>query len=162
MKKLLVVMSGAALALSGLAGLTASAAPGDAPVASLLAEGTLEGPARAKQDGIRLETREDVTVRMFSLTYPVGSTSGWHRHPGIVLATVEKGTIVQQVGCRSVTWTTGQSFTEVAPHQVSNAVTSGDEAAGAATLRITQIFPADAPLPPRENVDPPRCRGHHR
>ena len=42
-----------------------------------------------------------------------------------------------------------------------NAVTSGDEAAGVAKLRITQIFPADAPLPPREDVEPPRCR-HHR
>jgi quercetin dioxygenase-like cupin family protein len=158
MKKLLAVTSGAALALSGLAGLTASAAPGDAPVPSLLVEGTLEGPARAQQDGIRLRTRKATTVRMFTLTYPVGSKSGWHRHPGIVLATVEQGTVTQQVGCKTFTWTKGQSFTEVEPHQVANAVTSGDEAAGAAKLRITQIFPADAPLPPREDVKPPRCR----
>lgn len=163
MKKLLAVTAGAALVVTGLAGFTASAAPGaapaPAPTASLLVEGTLDGPSRASQDGITLKTRGDVTVRDFTLTYPVAATSGWHQHPGIVLATVEQGTVLQQVGCRTYRRTQGESFTEVAPHKITNAVSTGTEEAGRAVLRITQIVPAGTTVL-REEVAPPKCRGH--
>jgi len=160
-KKLLAVMSGAALMFCGLAGSSATAAPAaapppTAPVASSLTVGTLL-PTRARQDGIKLRTHENTSVRMFTLTYAAGVKSGWHVHPGIVLATVEKGTVIQQVGCRSYRRTAGESFTEVAPHQVSNPSTVAG-AAGDAVLRITQIVPADAEEL-REPVAPPRCHG---
>ena len=165
MKKLLAVTAGAALVVTGLAGFTASAAPGaapapaPAPTASLLVQGTLEGPSRASQDGITLRTRGDVTVRDFTLTYPVGATSGWHQHPGIVLATVEQGTVLQRVGCRTYVRTQGESFTEVAPHNITNAVSTGPEETGRAVLRITQIVPAGT-TELREDVAPPKCPGH--
>lgn len=165
MKKLLAVTAGAVLVTAGLAGSTATAAPGDAPAPTptptLLVEGTLEGRSRASQDGITLKTREDVTVRSFTLTYPVAASSGWHEHPGIVLATVEQGTVIQQVGCKRYRRTQGESFTEVAPHLVTNAVTSGPEETGRAVLRITQLVPAGTTVL-REDVAPPTCRRHHR
>ena len=160
MKKLLAVTSGAALVLCGLAGSTATAAPGEGTVRGDAVTGTLEGPTRAQQDGVRLRTNQDMTVTTFELTYKVGGYSGWHRHPGIVLATVKSGVVRQQVGCRTYTWRAGQSVTEVEPHFVSNRYRKAGPGAVDAVLSITQIFPADAPLPPREEVDPPRCRRH--
>ena len=162
MRRLLTAAAGAALMAAALAGSTAVAAPGAAapppPVPSLLVTGTLDAGTKAKQDGIRLATRDDAVVRNFTLTYPVGSKSGWHRHPGIVLATVEKGAVVQQVGCRRNVWTAGQSFTEVEPHQVENLVTTGSEEDGEARLQITQIVPAGRADDVRDEADPPRCR----
>ncbi|GAA1850854.1 hypothetical protein ACFFOM_04390 [Microlunatus capsulatus] len=146
------------VAVGVLVATTAVAAPGPspappppAPTPGPVVTGTLDGGTRARQDGIALRTREDATVRTFTLTYPALAESGWHQHPGVVLATVESGTVVQRVGCRSNTWRAGQSFTEVAPHLVVN-----PSATEPAVLRITQVVPVGAPL--RENVDPPRCR----
>ena len=157
MKKLLAVTSGAALVLCGLAGSTATAAPGAGTVRGEAVTGTLEGRTRAQQDGVQLRTDQDMTVTTFELTYKVGGYSGWHRHPGIVLATVKSGVVKQRVGCRTFTWTAGQSFTEVEPHYVYNRYRKDGPGAVDAVLSITQIFPADAPLPPRDEVDPPRC-----
>jgi len=119
--------------------------------------GGLEGGTRAKQDGIQLKVRSDTLVRTFTLTYPVGSSSGWHSHPGIVLATVQQGTVVRRVGCTKQKFTVGQSFTEAAPHQVSNAYRSpGQQGAVDAVLSITQLVPADTKAT-RIEQDPPNC-----
>ncbi|SDT03109.1 hypothetical protein SAMN04488543_2885 [Friedmanniella luteola] len=161
MRKLMTATAGATLLVGVLAVSTAVAAPGGgrvqpppAPTAGPVVSGTLDGGTRARQDGIVLKTRDDATVRTFTLTYPAGAVSGWHQHPGVVLATVESGNVVQQVGCRRNVWAAGQSFTEVDPHQVSNPSPTEP-----AVLRITQIVPVGATL--REDVAPPRCR-HHR
>jgi quercetin dioxygenase-like cupin family protein len=161
MRKLMATTTGAVVLAGVLAASTAVAAPGGgsaaptppppAPSAGPVVEGTLDGGTRAQQDGILLRTRRDATVRTFTLTYPAGAESGWHQHPGVVLATVESGEVVQRVGCDRNTWEKGQSFTEVEPHLIIN-----PSATEPAVLRITQIVPVGATL--RENVDPPRCR----
>lgn len=119
--------------------------------------GELEGGTKAKQDGIQLKVRSDTLVRTFTLTYPVGSSSGWHSHPGVVLATVQQGTVVRRVGCTSEKFTVGQSFTEAAPHKVSNAYRRPrQEGAVDAVLSITQLVPADVTAT-RIEEDPPNC-----
>jgi quercetin dioxygenase-like cupin family protein len=155
MKKLLAATSGLALAFCALAGSTADATPGGGTTVSNELIGVLDGPTKAQQDGVRLRTREDSTVRVFTLTYAVGAYSGWHSHPGIVVATVRSGSVIQQVGCERHTWTAGQSFTEVEPHYVRNLYRKGDEGAVPAVLEITQIFPAGAAT--REDAPPPKC-----
>lgn len=162
MRALTAAAAGAAVAVGVLVATTAVAAPGGAasggaavpppgPSAGPVVTGTLDGGTRARQDGIALRTREDATVRTFNLTYPPRAESGWHQHPGVVLATVEEGRVVQRVGCRRNVWRAGQSFTEVEPHLIVNR-----SATEPAVLRITQIVPVGATL--REDVDPPRCR----
>jgi len=143
--------AGVLLATAAVAAPGPTAAPPPVPTPGPVVTGTLDGGTRAKQDGIALRTREDATVRTFTLTYPAGAESGWHQHPGVVLATVESGTVVQQVGCRRNVWRAGESFTEVEPHLITNR-----SATTPAVLRITQIVPVGATL--REDVDPPRCR----
>ena len=120
-----------ALAASGVIGTAALATPPSGPP-SLPATfrttpgavtGTLDGPTRAKNDGIELRTNRDVNVTTFELNYPAGSVSGWHKHPGIVIAVVRSGAVWRQVGCTAPKFSQGESFTEVAPHYVSNVVT---------------------------------------
>ena len=157
MKRVLALTSGTALLFCGLAGSTATAAPGSGTTPSNVVVGTLAGPAKAKQDGVTLKTRGEVKVRSFTLTYAVGGFSGWHRPPGIVVATLVSGSVVQRVGCDAPRiWTAGQSFTEVAPHYVSNLYRNEGAGAVPAVLSITQIYPADAPAT-REEVPAPHC-----
>ena len=74
--------------------------------------GVLDGPSKAKNDGIELKVRHDTAVRVFTLTYPVGSTSGWHSHPGVVVATVDAGTVRRQIGRKADSFSVGDTFTE--------------------------------------------------
>ena len=143
------------------AGSGASATPPtgnpDLPSGTVPVVGTLDAGTLARQDGISLRVRRDTTVRTFTLTYPIGSSSGWHRHPGIVLAVVQQGTVVRQVGCRRERFTVGDSFTEVAPHRISNRYREADQPGAApAVLSITQLFPAGTEMP-RVEEPAPRC-----
>ena len=124
------------------------------PVAGTSVIGELDGPSKAKNDGIELKVKQDTAVRVFTLTYPVGATSGWHSHPGIVVATVESGTVRRQIGCKTDTFSVDDSFTEAEPHQVTNVGKT------AAVLRITQLFPASLELSDlRIDEAAPTCRG---
>lgn len=163
MKKLVTFGAVAAVTLCALTtGSGASATPPTGlnpavPYNTVPVVGTLPAHTRAHQDGISLKVRSETTVRTFTLTYPVGSSSGWHSHPGIVLAVVQQGTVVRQVGCRQEQFTVGQSFTEVAPHEVSNLYLRRDQQGAVdAVLSITQLFPKNAPTA-RIEQDPPRC-----
>ena len=134
--------------LAVLVGMTAtgsgaSATPGSTPpnnpTPSDIVLGTLDGPAKVEKSGIEFKVKADTNVRTFTLTYPVGSYSGWHSHPGIVIAVVQSGSVARQVGCSTETFSTGQVFTEAAPHFVSN------PGAVPAVLKITQIYPSEIP-----------------
>lgn len=116
----------------------------DVPVFGDLPEG------KSRADRIDLRVRKDSRVASFTLTYAVSGQSGWHEHPGIVLAVVEQGSVTRQAGCATETFTAGDAFTEVGPHLVRNV------GAEAAVLRIMQVYPADAPAR-RVEVDPPVC-----
>ena len=70
------------------------------------------------------------------MRYPAGSFSGWHSHPGVVIALVRSGTVQRQSGCVVETFTAGQAFTEVGDHYVTNPGTTD------AILEITQVYPA--------------------
>lgn len=129
---------------------TGDLAPVQTDVVSGELAGTENGPATVSQDGVRLRTTTPTTVTTFELTYPVGSFSGWHSHPGIVVAVVEEGSVTRRTKCRSEVFTAGQSFTETGPHHVSNA---GDVPA---VLSITRIYPTDGG-PGRVDEPEPRC-----
>ena len=145
-----VLLGAAALSVSTGAQATPPSVPG--PAASQLVLGTLDGPSKAKKDHIELKVGSDTTVRTFTLTYPPGSSSGWHAHPGIVLAVVESGSVTRQFADCSApeTFTAGQAFTEVPGHLVTN------PGATDAVLRITQLFPAGTTVL-REDLPDPGC-----
>src|SRR4051812_43350412 len=90
---LVVCGSVSALSLTSSAAATPATPAPNNPAAGPSVIGVLDGPSKAKNDGIELKVKQDTAVRVFTLTYPVGSTSGWHSHPGVVVATVEAGTV---------------------------------------------------------------------
>lgn len=157
------------LAASGLGGSIAAATPATGPATSTVptpvpAPATLDGPLTAKSDGIKLKISKDALVRNFNLTYPVGSASGWHSHPGIVLAVVKSGTVVRKLPCeKPEVFTAGDAFTEAGPHFVRNyyEVGSTDPDAQPAVLIITQLLPAGTPANEFRGDEPkPKCRSH--
>ena len=111
---------------------------------------------RIAQDGVELRVRDESTVLTTELVDQPGQESGWHSHPGIVIAVVRQGAVVRQTvdrrgRCVAETFEVGDAFYEVGPHFVSN---PADEPA---LLRITRIFPADMTTP-RLEEEAPDCR----
>jgi quercetin dioxygenase-like cupin family protein len=159
-RSLLIGSAVLAVAASGLVGSSASATPPGGvtildPTVPVKAE--LAGPVKAKSHGISLKTTGDIVVRDFLLTYSPGASSGWHKHPGVVVATVQSGSIQRTLACGAPqTFTAGQAFIEVGVHRVKN-ITSTP-----ATLAITQMVPADTAADHyRIDVDRPTCPPHH-
>lgn len=130
----------------------AVATPGSGTSATPPVIGMIHDNSKTEDDGIEFKTKGDVAVLDFELTYAVGAFSGWHKHPGIVIATVKSGSVVRQLGCTSQTFVTGDTFTEVGPHYVSNP--SPDTPA---VLSITQVVPADQINARRIDLPAPSC-----
>lgn len=147
-------------ALAPAAAPAVTPAVGPALVPAPPVSGTLDDSGRrllrVAQDGVELRVRAETTVLTTELVYQPGQESGWHSHPGIVIAVVREGAVVRQSvdrrgRCVSETFGVGDSFYEVGPHFVSN---PGD---APALLRITRIFPADMTTP-RLEEEAPDCR----
>lgn len=159
MKRRTRIAGAVTLALACTIGLgtVASATPGSGNVvptdaASGILDGSDRGPTKVKQDGIELKTKSETEITTFDLTYPPGSFSGWHSHPGIVLVVVKTGSVVRQTGCDDgEVFTVGDAFTEVGPHYVSNPGTEE------AVLSITRIYPADDDRGTRIDEPAPVC-----
>ena len=100
-RSLVIGSSLTALAAAGLVGSTASATPPSVPPPipspAPPPEASLDGPHNWHSNGIKLKISGDAVVRNFTLTYGPGVNSGWHRHPGLVLATVVSGTVYRSV-----------------------------------------------------------------
>lgn len=138
------------LATSSIA--TATPGSGAAPSTPLVI-GTLEGPQKSEADGIEFKTKGEVAVLDFELTYQPQGFSGWHEHPGIVIATVKSGQVQRKVDCGPArTFTVGETFTEVGPHFVNNPSTTTP-----AVLSITQIVPAADVNARRIDLPAPAC-----
>ena len=155
-RKLPVVVLAAAL-VGGVYVSSAGATPpsADPPEATGLASGTLDDSSRRMlrvvQDRVELKVKQPTSVATFTLTYEPGEFSGWHSHPGIVIAVVQSGSVTRQAGCETETFGPGEAFTEVGPHFVSN---PGDVDA---VLSITRIYPTSMPEG-RHEEEPPVCR----
>ena len=128
------------------------------PTPESLVVGVLDGPAKAKNDGMSFKVKSDTTVRNFTLRYTPGSNSGWHSHPGIVVAIAESGTVTRRLATDYVvrTFATSQVFTEVPGHFIANPSTTDD-----AVLRITQFYPTGS-KPLREDIQVDLCAGRSR
>ncbi len=82
-------------------------------VVELLSRGTTAKAFDAESSGIELETEGKIDVAVVRVTFPTGSTSGWHRHRGPTVVTVTKGrfTFVTD-DCVRHRYGPGQTFVE--------------------------------------------------
>ena len=129
---------------------TPPSVPGATP--SDTVSGALTSTDKVQQDGVVLKTKQPSTVTTFDLTYPPGAYSGWHSHPGIVIAVVKQGSVIRQTPCSTETFEVGEAFTEVGSHFVRNASDSDP-----AVLSITRIYPSSATVG-RLDQPEPECR----
>jgi quercetin dioxygenase-like cupin family protein len=106
--------------------------------------GTLTSITTVNTDRIKLQTKGDVDVYTFTVTYDPSGTSGWHTHPGFVLVTVKSGAVLRQIGCAGpIQYNAGDSFVESDEQpagRVSNASSSDS-----AVLQVTQVVPHGSP-----------------
>ena len=114
-KKLIVTV--VALVVAAVSVTTALATPASGFLSELLARGTFTTPVNAKADGVKLRTYGHIDHAVSKITVAAGGSSGWHRHPGVVLVTVQTGTLTRYDSkCNREEFTAGQSFWEAGPH----------------------------------------------
>lgn len=147
----------AAFVVAGAAVAVALATPAIGTItATLFARGTLTTPANANADGVELRTQGPTDHAVQKIVFGAGSSSGWHRHPGVVLVTVESGTLTRyRADCSSETLTAGQSFWESGAH----AGMVRNETHADVVVYVTYILPTGAPL--RIDMPDPGCGGQH-
>jgi quercetin dioxygenase-like cupin family protein len=98
---MVVVVSGLSLLPTA-----AQATPASRVTGTVLARGTMTDHLRLKTDGAT-----DLVVRQI-IIQPGGNT-GWHYHPGTLLAVVQKGTLTHtDANCQSLSYRAGQSLIE--------------------------------------------------
>lgn len=119
--------------------------------------GTLQRAEHIDTDGIRFRTRGAVQVTSVTVTLDPAGFTGWHTHPGVVIATVQSGTVVRQVGCRSHTYRAGEAFVEHGDQPTGQVF--NPSATEPAVFSVTQVAPADVPR--RGESEPPTCKGAH-
>lgn len=143
---LVVVFAGTALATSS-SGMSATTA----------LRGTLSESVHVNIGDVKFQTKAPVDLVTRTITFAVGSTSGWHSHPGIVLVTVVSGSLVRyHADCSSEPIPAGTAFVESGddPGLVRN------EGTVEAVTSATFIVPAGTTLPNlRIDHDNPGCSG---
>ncbi|MEU9955254.1 cupin domain-containing protein [Streptomyces sp. NPDC050982] len=142
------VMTGCAAALA-FGATSALATPGSGVTGTILAQGTSAGTLKVKAKG-----RTDVIVR--SITIAPGGTTGWHYHPGQLIAVVKSGTLTRTLqDCSVEVSQAGTSFIEPAGsrhvHVGRNLGTEPVE------LYVTYLVPKGSPL--SLDADAPACAG---
>lgn len=119
---------------------------------ALLARGTFTTPVNADADGVQLRTHGSTDHAVAVINVAPGGSSGWHRHPGVTLVTVQSGTLTRYDSeCNRTEFTAGQSFWEAGP----NPLLVRNETHHNVVNYVTFIVPTGAPL--RIDTPNPGC-----
>ncbi|MEV7418380.1 cupin domain-containing protein [Streptomyces sp. NPDC089919] len=108
------------------------------PLAQQLAKGTAREPIELHVEGVA-----EVLMRRIAL--PVGGATGWHYHPGDLLAVVEQGELTHtDAHGRTHRYGPGDAFLEPrgSEHVHEGRNTGGDEV----VLHVTYLNPSAGPL----------------
>ncbi len=82
-----------------------SHAPPFTPNPTNLVTANFDHTVHLNSDRVKFQTKGATDVRVQRLVFDPGDSSGWHHHPGIVLVTVESGSVtLTQSDCSSVTY----------------------------------------------------------
>jgi quercetin dioxygenase-like cupin family protein len=95
---------------------------------------------------LKLKAKGDSDLYVTQHTFPVGAHTGWHTHPGPSLITVVSGALTvyeaSNPTCTPVTYTAGQSFTDIGCGDVHLVRNEGNVQAVDVAV---QIVPSGAP-----------------
>jgi hypothetical protein len=97
-----------AVALVGTIATVAIASSGSGVTSTTLVTANFDHTVHINSDRVKFQTKESTDVRVQRLVFAAGSSSGWHHHPGLVLVTVESGSVtLWQADCSSKTYGPG-------------------------------------------------------
>ncbi|WP_254705550.1 cupin domain-containing protein [Streptomyces vilmorinianum] len=114
----------------------------------VLAKGTSVGTLRIKPP----KGRTDVVFR--TVTLAPGASTGWHHHPGQIIAVVQSGTLTRILhDCSVETVSAGEAFVEPAGRR--NRHTGHNFGSEPVVLYMTCLLPEGAPL--AIEADAPDC-----
>jgi len=144
------------LVIAGAAATVALATPGSGVTTSTFVTADFTNSVHFNSDRVKFQTKDPTTVRVQKLAWAAGAYSGWHHHPGVIVVTVQSGSVtVEDSSCNSVTYgpglPDGAVFVEGGDDPIQ--VTS----AGGATEYAMQVAPAASPPVFRIEDDPPAC-----
>jgi quercetin dioxygenase-like cupin family protein len=111
MKRKRYVFIGLTAILAVFVGTALAATP--TPTINFAARGSV-GHLDAENDGVEVQREGGSADHVVaSITFPPGSSIGWHTHPGVVLVTVASGKLqVFHEDCQREVFTAGDSFYE--------------------------------------------------
>ena len=126
---LVVVLAGTALATSVVQ-----------PVSgSFLSRGTLSESVHFNTGEVKFQTKGPVAFVVQTITFGVGSSSGWHSHPGVVLVSITSGEMRHYAAdCSFEILRAGDAFVESGSHPslVQNVSSSQ------VVVHVTYVVPA--------------------
>ena len=134
----------------------ATASPGSGVTFTTLATGNMEESFRINSERIKFQTKDPAATRVQSAVWAAGSYSGWHSHPGVLIAVVKTGSVTVWDGeCNNKTYGPGLPLGSVF-------VEGGDElmqatSSGGATEYLAHTAPAGNPIVYRNEAEPPAC-----
>jgi quercetin dioxygenase-like cupin family protein len=123
------------------------------PTPTPVFRGVLSESVQVNQDGVKFQTKEPTDLAVTQFNFAPDTTSGWHHHSGVLMVTVQSGTVTtHDDNCQTQTYSAGQVFVEsgTAPFMVSN-----ESPDTAAVAYATQVWPDGSPA--RINDTPPAC-----
>jgi quercetin dioxygenase-like cupin family protein len=122
----------------------AGATPGSGVSSTILGRGTTHRD-------IRLHAKQPTELVFARVTLQPGGSTGWHTHPGPLLAAVESGTLTHyDRNCHAQTYTAGQAFKETQRVHMGANKTSAP-----VVLDVTYIVPGGSPL--SDDASAPTC-----
>jgi quercetin dioxygenase-like cupin family protein len=149
------VMFGVA-AIAAIVAAVAYASMGSGMSAETFVTANFDTTFKLNNDRVKFQTKDANDLRVQKATFTAGATSGWHHHPGMVLAAVASGSVtVWDENCNQETYgpdlPNGAVFVEGGdtPMQVTST--------GGATEYVTLVAPDHTPPLLRIEDDPPPC-----
>ena len=144
-----------AAVIGGGAGV-AIGSPGSGVTSTTLVTANFDDRVQMNSDEVKFQTKDPTDVRIQRLVFGAGAYSGWHHHPGIILVSVESGTVtLWDSDCNSETYgpglPNGAVFAEGGDDAVQATSTNG------ATAYVTYVAPSADPPVFRIEDDPPPC-----
>ena len=139
-----------------LAAAVALGSPGSAVTAETLVTANFDHTDHVNSDRVKFQTKDATDVRVQRLVFGPNSYSGWHHHPGLVLVTVESGSLtLWQSDCSSTTYgpglPDGAVFVEGGDEPVQATSTTG------AVNYVVLVAPSADPSVFRIEDDPISC-----
>jgi len=150
------VLATLGLVVAGVAATVALATTGSGVTTTTFVTADFTNSVHFNSDRVKFQTKDPTTVRVQKLVWTAGAFSGWHHHPGVIIVTVQSGSVtVEDSNCNSVTYgpglPDGAVFVEGGDDPIQVTSASG------ATEYAMQVAPAANPPVFRTEDDPPSC-----